>query len=488
MFAIFIASPGIQGRPANARDDLARVAGATVADASTSPPAASEYATLRSMGVDTAGFAVFWGIDKSQTTLAPTPQTVSDAALTQGIADAKAAGLRTVIQVMFRCPSCTTGWRGEVQPSDKAAFYESYRSMVNHYATIAEQSGVWLLFIGSEMNSTQADADDWREVARQARLRFHGLLAYEANFDVMSDVPFWDAVDVAGVSAYCGLSDAERPSVSELKAGWQSSRTQRFAGEKWANQIAAVARQSGHPVIFGEAGYVSRTHAAKEPFNYATDDPYDGDVQANAYQALLETFDAQPWWLGILWWDWHDTGPQDRSYSAKGKPAGDLLRRWYAEGWRPPGTPPPPAGVRRVTAVPATKSTAPSAQGRAIPKQQASPSSSVAPGSVATTSESFGEAASPDRAESGSRRRTPLTSRPSSRRREAVIALAGVLLAAPVAGLGAVAWRRRHMPTVIAPTPGGSQDRPLGARSRRSREAPLEPEGDSARDRIDVFP
>src|SRR5437660_1339841 len=129
--AIAATSVGCAAWPveASSAPPITRIGGATVANAATPPPAAPEYGRLRSNGLDAASFAVFWDLDSSQTNLAPSEITIPDAALENSLTDATAAGMRTVVQVMFRCKSCNPQWRGGVHPSDTNAFFDSYRSM-----------------------------------------------------------------------------------------------------------------------------------------------------------------------------------------------------------------------------------------------------------------------------------------------------------------------------------------------------------------------
>jgi hypothetical protein len=385
-----VAAPSSRAAPAAAAAaSYTKVAGVTLASGSNQIQN-TELPRINQTGINAVSINIWWQIDSSQTTLSPSSNTPADADLGLTLDQIRARGMRPVLEPMFVCQSCAINWRGAVQPSNRDAFYASYRDFINHYAAIAQQHGVWLFFIGSEMNSTQVDTAQWQEVAAEVRQRYSGTIAYEANFDDITNVGFWSSVDVAGVSAYCPLTDAASPSLAELLADWRSSQAARTAGHNWVAEIANLASTSGKPVIFGEVGYRSTAYAAKAPFDYGTNNPYDGDVQANAYQALLETFDDQPWWMGAIWWEWHinQTSP-DTTYTPRAKPAEDLMTRWYAQGWRPgrPGAPgsttagravghPTPASVSSVQQARGTSATA------AAHPEPTSPGT-VAPGTAA---------------------------------------------------------------------------------------------------------
>jgi hypothetical protein len=191
--------------------------------------------------------------------------------------------------------------------------------------------------IGSEMNSLQGWTGQWRETAHAVRGLFKGSIAYNIDWSTLAGfaapVQFWDEVDVASVSAYFPLSDAARPSVADLQAGWQSSQSAKFRGLRWVDRLTALAWTSKKLVMFGEAGYVSSTYAAREPFDHSFYAGPGQDVQRNAYQALLSTFEGKPWWLGVVWWEWAMV--RTTPYSPRDHQAERFMKSWYHDGWRP---------------------------------------------------------------------------------------------------------------------------------------------------------
>jgi hypothetical protein len=222
-------------------------------------------------------------------------------------------------------------WRGRLKPANPAAFFASYGQMVEHYADLARQHGVDLFFIGSELSETQGFTDQWRALAKDVRTHFPGRIAYEVNWDVFDRVGFWDAVDVAGLSAYFPLDDAAHPSAAELKDAWHDSRNPKWLHHDWVQNVRDLARMSKKPVLFGELGYPSAAYGAKAPFDPSVAGAPDMAVQANAYQAALETFQDEPYWMGVIWWEWYVTsgGANDNSYSPRDKTAEKVLTRWY---------------------------------------------------------------------------------------------------------------------------------------------------------------
>jgi glycosyl hydrolase family 113 len=295
-----------------------------------------DLARVRKVGANNVSIDVWWDVDsRTATTMHPGAITATDQQLAAAIDAARAARLKVIFTPKLWCPVCQAlngfTWRGRLKPSDRAKFFASYRAMVNKYAALARDHKVDMFFIGSEMSELQDAADEWRAVAREVRARFPGKLAYQVNWDVYDRVTFWDAVDVAGLSAYFPLSDEARPSVGELKAAWHDSRAAKFLHHDWFANTERLHRESRKPVLFGELGYPSAQYAASAPYDATKPRLADLEIQKNAYQAALEVFEPQSWWMGVVWWEWFVSGggPNDTSYSPRDKPAEKFLTTWY---------------------------------------------------------------------------------------------------------------------------------------------------------------
>lgn len=314
-----------------------RIAGIVVAAGRPAQPVHNlDLGRVRDAGLTHATVAVFLDVDPlTQSSVRPGPATMPDADLLDTMRRARDVGLRPIVNLILQCTGCANAWRGALAPSDVAAFFASYRDATAHYADLARQGGAALFVAASEMTSLQRHTDEWRRVLAVARQRFGGPVTYGANWDALDGVGFWDAVDVVGVSAYFPLSDAEHPRYAELVAAWRGSRMRNFAGRNWFDELAALARRTGKQVVFTEAGYRSATYAARWPGDASGGRSPDETAQADAYRALLATFDNQPWWAGVSWWEWISaTPPGDTSFSPRDKEAEQVLRRWYRENRR----------------------------------------------------------------------------------------------------------------------------------------------------------
>jgi hypothetical protein len=111
-------------------------------------------------------------------------------------------------------------------------------------------------------------------------------------------------------------------------AGWK--------GRDWVAAVAQLSARFHKPVLFGEAGYMSGDYAAAQPWLNYYGLPNES-LQANLYQALLETFEPYSWWKGVVWWDWSTDpdGPAANGRTFTGKTAETTLACWYAAGMRP---------------------------------------------------------------------------------------------------------------------------------------------------------
>jgi hypothetical protein len=294
-------------------------------------PQLADLSRIRGLGINTLALDIWLVADNRfySTPSAVPGMTVSDVDLATAIRQARANGMRTTLTLKLFIANPANEWRGYYTPSDPTTFFATWTGFVDKYADLAQREGAWMLFVGSEFDQAQRYEGGWRAVIADARRHFHGLLSYEANHPTLTRgnrVRFWDALDMIGVSAYFPLSNAERPTLDELKAGWHDS-----GGRDAFATLRDTSAWFKKPVIFGEAGYTATTYVGREPWSMNMH-TYAPDLQAAAYQALLETFDGQPWWAGVLWWVWDRQHQHD---SPMDKPAETLLRQWYHDGLRP---------------------------------------------------------------------------------------------------------------------------------------------------------
>lgn len=322
-----------------------KVAGAALSNVEPDslPELASALQRLRSDGLNSVSLYVWWEAPAADADgVSPYAGTVSDAELGDEISLARSQGLAISLSPVFWCDGCQGGFRGVIHPAHLPAFFASYGSFVDHYATLAQADGVSTFFVGSEMSSLEAATRSWRSLIAGVRRLYHGRVAYEENWDVLGNARFLGAVDLIGVSAYFPLDAGPSPSLAQLLADWRSSRVPGWRGRDWVSAVAQLSAAYHRPILFGEVGYMSGQYAGRQPYlnYYSTPDEA---LQAGLYQALLETFEAYPWWAGVNWFDWEvvPDGPALNGRTFQAKAAETTLQDWYGRGVRPrdPDTP-----------------------------------------------------------------------------------------------------------------------------------------------------
>lgn len=246
--------------------------------------------------------------------------TPSDATLTRTLSQARTLGLRIGLMPILRLPDEAKGrWRGALDPTSVSEWFASYTRALLPLAEQAEAKGAVRLVVGSELLSLEHEADHWRRLIRSVRTRFSGRVVYATNWDDLS-IPFADALDEVGVSAYFPMAAPfERPSARSLARRWEQHRV----------ALSAFAADTGKPVIVTEVGYPARERAAEQPWYEDAGAALAPELQATLLHAACSTLAQRPL-LGVYVWNWFGFGgPSDGTFSPRGKPAAAVLERCF---------------------------------------------------------------------------------------------------------------------------------------------------------------
>jgi len=131
-------------------------------------------------------------------------------------------------------------------------------------------------------------------------------------------IRFWDALDYIGLDNYYPLPDD-------------------LATDRVLKIVEEVHERYKRPVIFTEAGFSSYSSPNKAPWDETTRSVAP-DQQARCYEAVFRAFYDKPWFQGVYWWKIDATGTGggllDGSLTPWGKPAMDVIGRWYNSGGR----------------------------------------------------------------------------------------------------------------------------------------------------------
>lgn len=295
-----------------------------------SPASARSLNELRRLGVDSIaltpfGFqrsaqdtTIFWvgnhgrGIDET------------DDVVRRAARQARAEGMRVLLKPHLWLHS--PDWPGSIDHAsadDWNAWFDSYRAFILHYAALAEEIGAETFSIGNELTKSTRHEQSWRRLIAETRKRYHGRLTYGSNIEEVFNVPFWDALDAIGISAYFPLSERQSPDEAELARAWRPIVT----------RLARLSARWKRPIIFTEIGYSSRDGATAQPW-----EEHGGNLnlrlQAAAYEAFFKTVWPQPWLRGVYFWKWesyvnHDDG-RSVAFTIENKPAAAVVRKHFA--------------------------------------------------------------------------------------------------------------------------------------------------------------
>lgn len=251
----------------------------------------------------------------------------SDEVLVKTIQQAKALGLRVLLlPVTLPYKPGPDDWRGSLRPKNREGFFENYGQFILRHADMAEALGVDGYSIGSELISLEgegefknADTAGWRRIIRSVRARFGGRITYSANWDHYWTLQILDELDFVGLTAYYSLTKNPNATVDELVEAWKP-----VYGE-----LERFSKERGLPMVFTEVGYFSLEGTNTDPWNYKMGAKVDLEVQKRCYDAFAKVFGKPSFLAGAYFFDWYDEGgPNDKSYSPRGKPAAESMKKF----------------------------------------------------------------------------------------------------------------------------------------------------------------
>ncbi|MFA6427697.1 MAG: hypothetical protein WCW16_04640 [Candidatus Magasanikbacteria bacterium] len=249
-------------------------------------------------------------------------------------------------------------WRANINPGDRARWFANYKTVLGHYASLAQSNNVEEMTIGAELINMSADnangsnTQNWRDLIAYTRTVFSGKLTYSANWgaqgqwvDEKNRIKFWDALDYVGISAYFPLTTNDT-SVQSYTQKWDVINK---------NDIANLRNAYNKPILFTEVGYRSMNWAQWEPFNYWAGGGFDEGNQSRLYEALFSYWNNYDYMVGVQLWDWNSNpnagGQGDMDFTPQNKLAETTMRTWFAGGTAPT---PPPTKISFTQAVSAT--------------------------------------------------------------------------------------------------------------------------------------
>jgi uncharacterized protein (DUF2237 family) len=226
-----------------------------------------------------------------------------------------------------------------------AAWHASYAAATLRYARLAQAAGVDALLLTHELAIPNLHCPDrWAALLAAVRGVFTGAVSAVLYMETTHAIAPWVSdLDWLSVDCYftAPLAPADVPPLP-----WQDVSLDALlaAEEALMAPLANFSARFGKPIVCTEIGMPSRPKSYLTWGNTAMLDGPDCSVadqcvsvaaQALAYQAWLQTYYAQRWFDGFLFWIWRldptTGGMTSNSFSPQGKaPVLDAIKAYWA--------------------------------------------------------------------------------------------------------------------------------------------------------------
>jgi hypothetical protein len=262
------------------------------------------------------------------------------------IQQAKARGLKIMLKPHVDpidwSPDQPLG-RGDTQPDDWETWYANYTTFILHYAELAEQNGVEIFVVGTEIDPAAMEGHPYgpagggqtayfRNLIAEVRNVYGGKLTYSSSCVGecwgIRGIKFWGDLDYIGYEPYYSLTDKLDPTIEELRAGFLEGIN------SWGKDAYETYDK---PLILTEIAYQSFDGSGKFVLNTPPSPQLDLQEQADAYEAVFQAIEDLDWVDGIYIWALYLSSPgdnmewqlQDADGPFIGKPAGQVIKKWY---------------------------------------------------------------------------------------------------------------------------------------------------------------
>lgn len=200
---------------------------------------------------------------------------------------------------------CETSWRG---------WFTHYNAYITHYAAIAEEEQCEMLLIGCELVQSERKELYWRKLIKKVRAIYKGMISYNTDKYQEDHVKWWDALDAISSSGYYPID------------AWDEN----------LKRIEEVVVKYKKPFFFAECGIPCRTGSRYVPNDWTFEGELNQKEQEEYYRIMFEKIRKYSYVQGQVGWAWYAILPKesakDDDYSVYGKPACEVIRRFYTEG------------------------------------------------------------------------------------------------------------------------------------------------------------
>ena len=217
------------------------------------------------------------------------------------------------------------GWRGALQPDDRAAFFAAYAETARFFAGLAEEHGVEYFIPATEMVSlmeSEEDRNAWLSLFLDLHATYFGTIVYAADRTEYAYLgeDFWKSCcDAIGITPWYTLTSDPHPTEKQLADAWKPIVTEM---EQFADKVKMR-------ILLTEApGYRAVEGCTLEPAVYLTKRAPSDLCQAEAYRAFLGAFkrDRRHFFGGYFLWEIAAPGETESAYSPLGRITEGVLK------------------------------------------------------------------------------------------------------------------------------------------------------------------
>ena len=141
------------------------------------------------------------------------------------------------------------------------------------YAKVAEDTKCDMFIAGCEMVMSERREKEWRQLIKDIRSVYSGLVSYNTDKYQEHNVKWWDAVDVISSSGYYPVDN------------W----------EEQLDRIEKVVKKFNKPFFFSEMGCMSTEGSKFVPNNWCLDGDSDLEGQKEWYTKMIAACDKRDW-------------------------------------------------------------------------------------------------------------------------------------------------------------------------------------------------
>ena len=229
----------------------------------------------------------------------------------KGIRKIKAKGLRVFLKPHLAYWG-SFSWVGAIEFAEEKQwdiFFKSFERFIMDMAELAEEEGVQLFSVGTELKGTAARSSNWLHLIEEVRKRYRGQLTYAANWDEIEKVTFWPKVDLIGVQFYFPLTKTPMNSEAPLPNFEPALVTT-------LQYLQKLSEHHKKQVLLAEIGYARNQNILMQPWEAGVlSNPKIIELRRSVIEKVTVLTQGLPWLKGLYWWKWMPGQTVDESDS-----------------------------------------------------------------------------------------------------------------------------------------------------------------------------